>query len=101
MRNKNKINDEDLKKILSFRPRIEKVAIKDACTKNFQTEDVNRDELVKQIYDITYGSLKKTDNLVIVDENLPKWNHFAEKYFKNVKQTFTKENCCSFKCASN
>ena len=57
--NKDKINDKSLERILSFRPRIEKVAIKDAKLRTFITDDVNRDELVKHVYDITYGSIKK------------------------------------------
>ena len=53
LENKDKINDESLKKILSFRPRIEKVAIKDAKLRTFITDDVNRDELVKHVYDLS------------------------------------------------
>ena len=30
----------------------------------------SRDELVKHVYDVTYGSIKKTDNLVIIDDSI-------------------------------
>ncbi len=64
------ISREKLKKLLSYRPRIEKVAIKDAKLRTFITDDSSRDELVKHVYDVTYGSIKKTDNLVIIDDSI-------------------------------
>ena len=64
------ISREKLKKLLSTRPRIEKVAIKDAKLRTFITDDSSRDELVKHVYDVTYGSIKKTDNLVIIDDSI-------------------------------
>ena len=64
------ISKEKLRKLLSLRPRIEKVAIKDAKLRTFITDDSSRDELVKHVYDITYGSLKKTDSLVIIDDSI-------------------------------
>ena len=64
------ITREKLKKLLSYRPRIEKVAIKDAKLRTFITDDSSRDELVKHVYDVTYGSIKKTDNLVIIDDSI-------------------------------
>ncbi len=66
----NDISREKLKKLLSYRPRIEKVAIKDAKLRTFITDDSSRDELVKHVYDVTYGSIKKTDNLVIIDDSI-------------------------------
>ena len=64
------ISKEKLRKLLSLRPRIEKVAIKDAKLRTFITDDSSRDELVKHVYDITYGSLKETDSLVIIDDSI-------------------------------
>lgn len=65
------ISEQKLEEILSVRPRIEKVAIKDAKLRTFITEDSGRDDLVAHVYDITYGSVKKnTDNLVIIDDSI-------------------------------
>ena len=89
--NKNKINDESLKKILSFRPRIEKVAIKDAKLRTFITDDVNRDELVKHVYDITYGSIKKTDNLVIVDDSIVRGTTLQKSILKMLNRLSPKK----------
>ena len=64
------LSRKKLKKLLSTRPRIEKVAIKDAKLRTFITDDSSRDELVKHVYDVTYGSIKNTDNLVIIDDSI-------------------------------
>ncbi|WP_318343788.1 amidophosphoribosyltransferase [Flagellimonas baculiformis] len=61
---------EQLHQILDVRPRIEKVAIKDAKLRTFITQDSNRDDLVTHVYDISYGSVKETDNLVIIDDSI-------------------------------
>ena len=63
-------NIEVLTKMLGQKPRIEKIAIKDAKLRTFITEDSGRDDLVAHVYDITYGVVKKTDNLVIVDDSI-------------------------------
>ena len=64
------ISKEELHKILDVRPRIEKVAIKDAKLRTFITQDSSRDDLVTHVYDISYGSVKPTDNLVIIDDSI-------------------------------
>ncbi len=64
------INSEELHSILAIRPRIEKVAIKDAKLRTFITQDSSRDDLVTHVYDISYGSVKKGDNLVIIDDSI-------------------------------
>ncbi|GLB48274.1 amidophosphoribosyltransferase [Neptunitalea lumnitzerae] len=61
---------ERLQEILNVRPRIEKVAIKDAKLRTFIADDNSRDDLVAHVYDITYGSVKPTDNLVIIDDSI-------------------------------
>ena len=61
---------EKIKEILAKRLRTEKIAIKDAKLRTFITDDDSRDDLVAHVYDITYGSLKPTDNLVIIDDSI-------------------------------
>ena len=70
MDKKNSINTKRLDELLSNKPRIEKVAIKDAKLRTFIADDNNRNELVEHVYDITYGSIKNTDNLVIIDDSI-------------------------------
>jgi len=62
--------NNDLKKLLSLRARVEKIAIKDAKLRTFITEDTQREDLVGHVYDVTYGVIKPTDNLVIVDDSI-------------------------------
>lgn len=56
--------------ILSQRPRIEKIAIKDVKLRTFITEDSSRDDLVAHVYDLTYGVIKPEDSLVIIDDSI-------------------------------
>ena len=66
----NKLSDKNLKTILSSRLRIEKVTIKDVKLRTFITEDTSRDDLVAHVYDITYGTVKPTDTLVVIDDSI-------------------------------
>ena len=61
---------EQITKIFSVSPRIEKIAIKDAKLRTFITDDSNRDSLVGHVYDITYGQVSNTDNLVMIDDSI-------------------------------
>ncbi|MEY8849566.1 amidophosphoribosyltransferase [Psychroserpens sp. XS_ASV72] len=65
-----KLSAENVTDILSERPRIEKIAIKDVKLRTFITEDSSRDDLVAHVYDVTYGVIKPTDNLVIIDDSI-------------------------------
>jgi len=65
------LNDEQLKKILSQKPRVEKIPIKDAKLRTFITDDNSRDDMVAHVYDTTYGVIKRgVDNLVILDDSI-------------------------------
>ncbi|TXD47690.1 amidophosphoribosyltransferase [Polaribacter sp. IC073] len=65
-----KLSAERVTEILSERPRFEKIAIKDAKLRTFIADDSSRDDLVEHVYDITYGVVKPTDNLVIIDDSI-------------------------------
>ena len=67
---KETLSNDMLKELFSLKPRIEKVAIKDAKLRTFIADDANRDELVAHVYDVTYGSIKETDTLVIIDDSI-------------------------------
>ena len=59
-----------MQELLAVKIRTEKIAIKDAKLRTFITEDSSRDDLVAHVYDITYGVIKPTDNLVIIDDSI-------------------------------
>ncbi|MEJ6792514.1 MAG: amidophosphoribosyltransferase [Lacinutrix sp.] len=65
-----KLSKEKVVDILKERPRIEKIAIKDVKLRTFITEDSSRNDLVAHVYDVTYGVIKPTDNLVIIDDSI-------------------------------
>ena len=67
---KNNLSSDKVREILSERPRIEKIAIKDVKLRTFITEDSSRDDLVAHVYDVTYGVIKSSDNLVIIDDSI-------------------------------
>ncbi len=57
--------------ILKIKPRIEEVAVKDVKLRTFITRDQQRDELVGHVYDITYGSVRRgIDQLVVIDDSI-------------------------------
>jgi amidophosphoribosyltransferase len=70
LKGKRSLSSEKVTEVLSQRPRIEKIAIKDVKLRTFITEDSSRDDLVAHVYDVTYGVIKPTDNLVIIDDSI-------------------------------
>ena len=67
----NNITDDKLNEILSIRPRAEKIAIKDAKMRTFITNDSDRSDMVAHVYDVTYGTIRKgIDNLVVIDDSI-------------------------------
>ena len=70
LNNRKTLTKEKLEEILSVKIRTEKIAIKDAKLRTFITEDSSRNDLVAHVYDVTYGVIKPTDNLVIIDDSI-------------------------------
>ncbi len=64
-------NWDDLERVVGMRPRVEKIAVKDVKLRTFIAEDAGRDDLVEHVYDITYDTVQKgKDNLVIIDDSI-------------------------------
>lgn len=71
LQNKEAFNDEELEQLLSFRPRVEKLVIKDAKLRTFITDDEHRNDLVAHVYDTTYEVIRKgIDTLVVIDDSI-------------------------------
>ncbi len=65
------LTDSEIKRILSFEPRVEKIAIKDVKLRTFIADDASRDDLVAHVYDVTYGIVKNgVDTLVVIDDSI-------------------------------
>lgn len=82
LENKEVLSEEKLQEILSVKLRSEKVAIKDAKLRTFITEDSSRDDLVAHVYDVTYGVVKPTDNLVIIDDSIVRGTTLKQSIIK-------------------
>lgn len=66
-----KPSPDSVEETLSFRPRVEKLVIKDAKLRTFITDDAHRDDLVANVYDTTYEVVQKhRDTLVIIDDSI-------------------------------
>jgi amidophosphoribosyltransferase len=65
------ITEEKLKAMINRKIRQEKIAIKDVKLRTFITEDSGRNEMVQHVYDITYGTVRKNeDTLVVIDDSI-------------------------------
>ena len=65
------LTEEELNKIINQRPRIEKIAVKDAKLRTFISQDRGRSDLVGHVYDVTYGVIRRgVDNLVVIDDSI-------------------------------
>lgn len=64
-------NEEKLQEMITRKIRQEKIAIKDVKLRTFITEDTNRNEMVQHVYDITYGTVRRgEDTLVVIDDSI-------------------------------
>lgn len=88
---KETLTDARLKEILAHRLRTEKIAIKDAKLRTFITEDSSRDDLVAHVYDVTYGVVKPTDNLVIIDDSIVRGTTLKKSIIKMLDRTNPKK----------
>lgn len=80
----NKDFDEaKLSEMINRKVRIEKIAIKDVKLRTFITEDSSRNEMVQHVYDITYGTVKKDeDTLVVIDDSIVRGTTLKESIIR-------------------
>jgi amidophosphoribosyltransferase len=79
---KDSLTAASLQELLSVKIRTEKIAIKDAKLRTFITEDSSRDDLVAHVYDVTYGVVRPTDNLVIIDDSIVRGTTLKQSIIK-------------------
>lgn len=70
LQNRAALSQEDISRLLAKRIRTEKVIQKDVKMRTFIADDSSRDELVSYVYDITYGVIRPTDTLVVIDDSI-------------------------------
>jgi amidophosphoribosyltransferase len=77
------VTEPELSDILTIRPRIEKLVLKDAKQRTFITDDAHRNDLVSLSYDITYGLIRpKVDNLVVLDDSIVRGTTLKQSILK-------------------
>lgn len=76
-------DEEKLAEMINRRIRIEKIAIKDVKMRTFITEDSSRSEMVQHVYDITYGTVRKgVDTLVVIDDSIVRGTTLRESIIR-------------------
>jgi amidophosphoribosyltransferase len=79
----NEVDPEKLEAMVNRRIRQEKIAIKDVKLRTFITDDANRNEMVQHVYDITYGTVRKDeDTLVVIDDSIVRGTTLKESIIK-------------------
>ncbi len=77
------VDPEKLEAMINRKIRQEKIAIKDVKLRTFITEDTNRNEMVQHVYDITYGTVRKDeDTLVIIDDSIVRGTTLKESIIR-------------------
>ncbi|SMD05553.1 amidophosphoribosyltransferase [Pedobacter africanus] len=89
---KDTLSDEELNELLSMRPRVEKLAIKDVKLRTFITQDADRSDMVAHVYDTTYGVIKNhTDTLVAVDDSIVRGTTLKQSIIKIIDRLHPKK----------
>ena len=79
----NEVDPEKLEAMVNRKIRQEKIAIKDVKLRTFITDDANRNEMVQHVYDITYGTVRKDeDTLVVIDDSIVRGTTLKESIIK-------------------
>jgi amidophosphoribosyltransferase len=77
------LSEDEMRELINRRVRIEKIAIKDVKMRTFITEDATRNEMVQHVYDITYGTVQKgVDTLVVIDDSIVRGTTLRESIIK-------------------
>jgi len=77
------MTEEEMRELIDRRVRIEKLAIKDVKMRTFITEDASRNEMVQHVYDITYGTVQRgVDTLVVIDDSIVRGTTLRESIIK-------------------
>jgi len=85
-------NEEKLTEMITRKIRFEKIAIKDVKLRTFITEDASRNEMVQHVYDITYGTVRKSeDTLVVIDDSIVRGTTLKESIIRMLSRLSPKK----------
>jgi amidophosphoribosyltransferase len=88
----NNLSDVEIEKLLSFRPRIEKLIAKDVKSRTFITNDNDRDTMVSSVYETTFEVINKgKDNVVLIDDSIVRGTTLEKSILKIIDSLHPKK----------
>lgn len=88
---KDGLSQDKIENILAKTVRTEKITIKDAKLRTFITDDSNRDDMVAHVYDVTYGVVKPTDTLIVIDDSIVRGTTLKKSIIKMLDRLHPKK----------
>lgn len=82
---KDNLTEAKINEIMNWRPRIEKLVIKDEKLRTFIADEEIRNEMVGYVYDVTYGIVRnKIDTLVLIDDSIVRGTTLRNSILRNL-----------------
>jgi amidophosphoribosyltransferase len=86
------IDKDKINEILSIKPRVETIAVKDVKMRTFITDDIHRDDLVSHVYDVTYGAVNAgEDTLIVLDDSIVRGTTLKRSILKILERLHPKK----------
>ena len=77
------LDEKKFDAIMNKAIRVEKIAVKDIKLRTFISQEKGRKDLVGHVYDITYGTVRKDkDNLVVIDDSIVRGTTLRESILR-------------------
>jgi len=86
------LDEEKLTELINRKIRQEKIPIKDVKLRTFITEDSSRNEMVQHVYDVTYGTIRDhEDILVVIDDSIVRGTTLKESIIRMLGRLLPKK----------
>ena len=83
--NEKSLTSDKINEIMQWRPRIEKLVVKDEKLRTFIADEEIRAEMVGYVYDVTYGIVKnQVDTLVLIDDSIVRGTTLRNSILRNL-----------------